>query len=477
MAAHTKAFFNALIWRFLGTIGVGLTRFSFTVVLARLLNPGDFGIFGYAMLFISFALIISDLGLRAAIVQRYDLDERHISTVCTLSVVAACVVCFFLCLYSYFFLQGIQSQVFMALSLVPLVTSLGLPQSAILERNMDFRTLQIIEAVSAWLSYAIAVLMALAGHGVWSLVCNAISATALYALMCVFVCRTPHLHFSGFKQAKGLLKFGIGNTLARIANYFSSKGDSFVVGLCFPSEALGGYNMASQFATLPSNQSVSVITGVLFPYYASLQLDARTLNDRYLAILQVTALILIPFSAYFSVIMPEALLLVLGSKWTDYTQPAQVLCFAGLFGALYTQSDCLLRARGIVYKQSAVHGAFGFILLVAATLGSRFGLTAVATAVTVCLFCKHFALAKTIHNETRLGWGQFLRAHAWGVWVGAFVMMSCQLLAFFCRLKGFQSYVTVTLVTGWMFLIVSLAVTIMLSRIKEVIGAAWASEP
>lgn len=456
---------DAVKWRLLGTASIAVTRFLFAMVLARLLTPLDYGLLNYAMIYLGFASIISDLGLRPAIVQRSELGEQHLITGFFLSFTLGCLMSLLLYRASFFFSDVLSAQVFRFMSILPAVTSLGVVQSAVLERYLDFKNLQAMEFISLCFGSGIAVVLAFMGYGVWSLVYSAITGAAVYSLMCIFRWGIPSFNLPRLKETGDLLSFGMGNTLARIANYFSIKADNFVISLNFPFEALGGYNMAFAIASLPSIQFTTVVTGVLFPAFARIQFDSQSLRKKYLLSLQLTALLFFPFFACFGVLMPEFFALILGRQWLDYIQPAQVLCFASLFGVLYTLTDCLVRARGAVYRQSLVHAVIGTMVFVSTALGSMFGLNGVAGAVSFSLFVKHILLANLARNEIGIKWSEFFLAHVSGLLLGSLIGLGSVIIAFYCRINCFPVAITCLLVISCSLVITYVTIRFMPSSL------------
>src|ERR1700743_2867368 len=80
MAAQ-KSFQNAIKWSFAGIWAERLLMAIFTVVLAALLGPQDFGLVGIAWVFVTFIQMFLDQGLTAALVQKKDLQQEHLDAV------------------------------------------------------------------------------------------------------------------------------------------------------------------------------------------------------------------------------------------------------------------------------------------------------------------------------------------------------------------------------------------------------------
>ena len=72
---------SGLRWNFLASFLKQLLNFVIGVILARLLSPSDFGLVGMVAVFTGFASVFMGQGFGAAIIQRQDLDGRHLDSI------------------------------------------------------------------------------------------------------------------------------------------------------------------------------------------------------------------------------------------------------------------------------------------------------------------------------------------------------------------------------------------------------------
>src|ERR1043165_343161 len=84
-ASMTHRTMSGMFWLLSGSGVQALLRIAVIVVMARLLAPADFGLVAGALVLIDFVEVFSDLGIGLVIVQRHDLDERHVRTGFTVS--------------------------------------------------------------------------------------------------------------------------------------------------------------------------------------------------------------------------------------------------------------------------------------------------------------------------------------------------------------------------------------------------------
>ncbi|MEI6499447.1 MAG: lipopolysaccharide biosynthesis protein, partial [Armatimonadota bacterium] len=239
---------TAIAWKFLSqgmTYGVQIVT---GIVLARLLMPKDFGVLGMATMVTGLVQIFQDLGMGQALVQRREVERRHVSAAFWGTLVMGALLCglaFLIAPYvGVFFKEPRMVPVLRTVALTFVISPFGTIPYAMLQRKMDFRT-PFYSGIAGALAYgAVGVTMALQGYGYWSLVGGLLSSTfASVLVLCVITRHLPPLvpNFNGMSE---LLNFGVGATGVGIFSYIAQQADYFVVGRRLDSAALGLYTRA-----------------------------------------------------------------------------------------------------------------------------------------------------------------------------------------------------------------------------------------
>ena len=144
------------------------------MVLARLLNPKDFGLVGMVTAFTGVLILFRDFGLSAAAIQRPVVTEEQLSTLFWINVaVGAGLVLLILAMAPFiamFYHEPRLLKVTAALSASFLFNAAGIQHGALLQRQMRFTTLAVISTISLVVSTALAIGAARAGWGYWALV-------------------------------------------------------------------------------------------------------------------------------------------------------------------------------------------------------------------------------------------------------------------------------------------------------------------
>src|ERR1700746_2845329 len=144
------------------------------MVLARLLSPNDFGLVGMVTAFTGVLTLFRDFGLSAAAIQRTNVTDEQISTLFWINMFVGGILGFLAVAsapaIAAFYNEPRLFGVTAVLALGFLFNAAGVQHSVILQRQMRFTALAIINTVGLIVGTAIAIGGAKAGYGYWALV-------------------------------------------------------------------------------------------------------------------------------------------------------------------------------------------------------------------------------------------------------------------------------------------------------------------
>jgi O-antigen/teichoic acid export membrane protein len=394
------------------------------IVLARLLSPADFGIVAAALIVIGFSAIFSQLGLGPALVQRRELEPRHVQTALAASFAFGLLLAGLLwvsapAIARFFHIES-SAEVLRALAWIFPVRGLSGVAECLVQRDLRFRWLAARDLISYALGYGlVGIALAWAGWGVWALVAAHITQTALNAAMLLSV-KPPALHpLPSWRAFVELMDFGAGFTIARVANFLAGQADNLVVGRMLGPVALGLYTRAYQLMAVPTTLFGDVLDRVLFPTMAKVQGDAPRLAAAYLQAVASIALVMLPMGVVMTVLAPELIIVLLGSRWVDVIQPFQVFAIGLLFRTSYKMSDSIARATGAVYRRAWRQAIYAVLVFAGAWVGTRWGITGVAVGVLVSLIINFTLMADLSLAVAHTTWRRFAEAHLPAVWSAA----------------------------------------------------------
>lgn len=364
-----------------------LLQLGATVILARLLSPKEYGLLGMVLVFTAFANNIADMGLGASIIQRSTLSDRHLNSVFWLNVVTGMALTALFALAAPLIARFYDEPQLRLLSAVIglnfFLGSLNVVQVSLLDRALNFRAKFWIEIVSSLVSGIVALTLAFSGAGVWSLVGQTLTQTAVRVVMMWGQSSwRPALSFD-VSAIRELMRFG-GHLMGFGAlMYWAMNVNKLVIGRWMGSAALGIYSLADKLMRLPFFNISDVTTTVMFPALSSIQHEPDAVRRAYLRGSRMIALLTFPMMIALGVLAEPAVLVVYGSKWRESIVVLQLLCCAGIVLATYNTSGWLFLSQGrtdILFRlgiYSTVVRALGVLI------GARWGLIGVASAYVV----------------------------------------------------------------------------------------------
>lgn len=376
-------------WSFVSKILNILLQLGSLSVLSRLLVPEDFGLLAIAMVVVTFGQIFSDAGISAAIVQRGTSSREELSSLYWLNVLGGVSVTlvYLLCIpvVEAFFVEPRLRELLLWLAPIFIFTAFGQQSRLLLEREMKFRAISIIETLNAVIAAAVAIGLATLGFGVLSLVWSSLASAALGACMLNLVCWRrwrPRMHFRG-ADVTPVLRFGLFQMGEKFLNYWGWQWDKIIIGLTLGSQLLGFYSLAYRLALYPIQTINPVLNRVTFPLFSKVQRDDAKLRGGFLFIIRSLSMVTMPIFAGVLVTSDLVVEVLLGAQWTASGPILSVLAILGFFFTIGNPIGSLLLAKG--------RADIGFYMNVwmtvtygaAAWIGSRFGVVGVAWALVV----------------------------------------------------------------------------------------------
>ena len=412
----TQRTITGMLWTSWGKGAYTVLQLGVLAVMARLITPAQFGVVSAAIVVIGFSAVFSQLGLGPALVQRGELEQRHLDTAFSASVLfgllLGTIIWFGAPVAAEFLRIPDVRPVLRALACVFVLQGLGVASESLLRRDLRFRWLANLDVVSYALGYgAVGIALALAGWGVWALVAGQISQSVVRngALL---IRRPPRLPPSLEGRAfRELLYFGGGFTLAKAANYVAVQGDNMVVGRFLGPQALGFYGRAYSLMSAPAYAFGTVLDQVLFPAMAKVQHEPQRLAMAYRRGVSLIALLVLAPSAALILLGPEFIGVVLGHRWALAVPSFQVLALGMLFRTSYKMSDSLARSTGVVYQRAWRQVLYAGLVLLGAGIGQFWGIVGVAWGALLALTVNFFVMAELSVRVTSMTWANFWEAH------------------------------------------------------------------
>jgi len=359
------------------------------LVLARLLAPSDFGLMAAAMVVLGFAQAFADGGVSQALL-RSKSDTPEIRSSLYWLNIAVSVCAFVVVMASSSFVENFYgakgvAEVLRWASVVFLLVPWGLQFQILLQKNLRFRTLAIVQVAATIAGTAVAIASAALQAGALALVWGWVTTLGLQSLACAAIgWRTwpPTLRFRRSDLAD-YLGFGGYQMAQRIANHLASYVDYLIVGLFLGPTALGVYSLAYQLVVRPLVYLNPIIVNVAFPIFAQKQDDNDALGRGYVHVVQILGYIVFPLLVGLGVFAPVIVPLVLGAKWSAAIPVLQILAGVGAVRSIYNPAGPVVLAKGRPELILWLNVRFLGIMTLALIGASQAGLQAVAWTVLI----------------------------------------------------------------------------------------------
>ncbi len=383
------------------------------IVLARLLDPSDFGLIAMASVFTALMAVLIDLGIPSALIQRAKLDPEHLDTGFWMgaAIGASLLVAGLLAapLIAWMFDEPRLAGVVRLLSVNFVFVGLSGTATAVLKRGMQFKLLAIRSISASLVGGVVGITMAVMQFGAYSLVGQRLAETLTQLALLWIACPwRPSMRFSP-GHGRDLLSFGLNVLGTRVMNFFSRRSDDFLIGFFLGSVALGYYVVAYRLIRIVLEVLTKSLSSVLLPALSRLQHDRGRLREAYLRALRLLAMVTVPVFAGIGVLAPNLVIALFGDAWRPSINVTRILSVAGLLQALFFLNAPTMKAIGKPSWVMRMAVLDGITNVAAFAIAVHWGIAAVAAAFTIRLVLfsplRFYLLRKLIDVDT----GSFFR--------------------------------------------------------------------
>jgi len=325
-------------------------QFFVSIMLARLLAPEHFGIVAVLSVFISLSAIFIDGGFSYALIQHQDITTvDECSVFCFnvgLAIVAATLLCAAAPWIASYFKQPVLRPLAYLMSVDLLLKASSGVQKAMLTKRLNIRSVFIVGLAASLISGVLAVVLALAGFGVWSLAGQTIVSSGITTVLLWWL--YPLRPLSGFRVASLAKLFGFGKYMmvSSLLNAAYSSLLTVLVAKLFSARNLGFYLRAQGTQTIPVNLLSNTIERVALPVLSTTATDHDQLVRGIRRLLTGMMLINVPTMLGLAALSEQVIATLFGAKWLPAVPYLQVLCLAGVFWPMHVVNLTALLAQG-----------------------------------------------------------------------------------------------------------------------------------
>jgi O-antigen/teichoic acid export membrane protein len=379
-----QSFRRSIAWATAGQAAYFVLQFAGSVIVARLLNPFETGVFVAAMALIGVIGILQSLGLSSYLVRERVLDDSILATAFTINGAIACVLALLIAGFGLvsehmFAASGIR-QIFFWLAAMPLIGALGFLPITMLEREGNFRIGALIRIISTFAGTTATVLFAYAGHSFMSLAYGQVIGASVSTIV-VSLAAPHHVRFRvGLTRWRQVGTFGLHMLLIAGMNRAALRLSDLILGRVLGLGALGLYARSSSINAMLWDSVHMAIGRVVFVDLSKAAEEEGLLRVRYLRVLEIMTALLWPAFAGLAVLAGPFIGTVYGAKWLPATMPLTMLCVASILQVSVTMTWELLVVGGETGRQARLETLRSVVSVLLFAAGCSISLTAAAAS-------------------------------------------------------------------------------------------------
>ena len=402
MSLKQKTIYGAM-WSFVEAVFLKGLSFGAMVFLARWLGPIDFGLMGMIAVFIGIGTSLVNSGMTSSIIRTKNAGDADFTTVFYMNMGMSLLVyaiMYYLAPYiAAFYGQEVLIDIIRVYSLVFIISAFSAVQLAILNKEMRFKRIMLLNAPSIIIGVSVGLFLGYNNYGVWSIISMYMTSQIILSLLLwITGSWKPSLNFSK-EKLKYHYNFGYKIMLSGLLDTVFKNSYQIIIGKFFPVQTLGHYERAKRFNDYPSVTITGILGKVTYPMLAQLQDDTARLSKIYRRLLRMAFFIIAPLMLGLAAMAEPLFAMVLGPEWVPAVPYFQILSLAAILHPIhafnvnvlkvYGRSDLFLKLE--VFKKA--------ILTLALIIGFQFGVIGLVWS---SVFTSIISLAINMYYSSKL---------------------------------------------------------------------------
>lgn len=379
-ARRTRASVAGVAWNLL-TVGLSsVLALSVFLATSRVLSPADFGAVALAAAAVAIVSMIVPMAFGEALIQRRDLEPRHLDSVFWMTLGAGLAVYGALWLATPILAAwtglGVLTAILPVLGLRILFDAAATVPASLVARRMQFRYTALRSLLANAVAAALCVWLVFEGYALWALVLSQIANGFVAMAVALVAARWRPGAAVSLGALRDLWSFGLYAMGGRILN--QARLDQALMGLVLGASTLGLYYFAQRLFTMLRDLTAGAFGPVANVLMASLQAEPEKRRKAFGMASFASAALAFPMFSGLIVLAPQAVPIVFGPQWAEAIFPLQCLSVVGMMAGVGTVQAALIRNLGrpdwwFWYQTATKSG--GLLAIVAL---APFGLDAIA---------------------------------------------------------------------------------------------------
>lgn len=338
------------LWRFAERCAAQLVTLIVSIILARILTPSDFGTVSLVMVFTTIMQVFVDSGLGTALIQKKNADDLDFSSVFYFNF-AVCLILYAGMFIAAPYIAGFYNDV----SLTPIIRVISLTivisgvkgiQQSYVSRNMLFKRFFFATLGGTIFSAFLGIGMAYAGCGVWSIVAQQLSNTAIDTLILWITVKWRPKKMFSWSRLKSLLSYGWKLLASSLLDTVYNNLRNLVIGKIYTSADLAYYNQGDKFPKVVITNINASIDSVLLPSMSGEQENCERVKSMTRRAIKTSTYIMAPLMMGLLFCAEPIVKLLLTEKWLPCVPYLRIFCFTYMFWPIHTANLNAIKAMG-----------------------------------------------------------------------------------------------------------------------------------
>ncbi len=366
---------HSIFWSAIQQFGRQGFGFVFSILLARLLLPEQFGYIAMIMVFININITLIDSGLTQSLIREDQENQSDYSTIfffnLGMSVLLYTILYFGAPYVAGFYDQPILHNLIRWQGILIIIHALSLVQETQMIKQLDFKTQFFASLPSIVIAGCIAIYMAYTGFGLYALVAYYVLDAGIRSIFLWFLSDWKPQFIFKIDKLKHHFKFGLHLSLSEVLETAFNEIYTIILGKYFSPAHLGHFNRAYAMQRMPVSNISSILNKVTYPIFAKIKHNNSKLKEMYAKLLLLVVFCLTPVLLFLGILGEALFRLILTEKWLPAVPYFKILCLAGITYPLNSYNINLLKIKGQseailriqILKKVVLALSIGFIFL------------------------------------------------------------------------------------------------------------------
>jgi len=445
---------------FSAEVATRMLQLGISIILARILGPSVFGVYGVCLIFYRLVGAVGDLGFGTVIIQKEIVKGKVIVSVAALSLLFSCSLGVGLYIFAnsatlYFSYDGLAA-LLRALSFIVALEGLCIILRSIYIRELRYQALSTIQLLAIVAGGVISLFLAFQGMGVWSLIFGLFAEIGLQVTLFIVFIRHDYMMQVDSSFIRENYNSALKILLARLIYYLNINMGALLIGKFLGVYALGLYVVAYGLVDTPVQRISKSVGMVSFAALSKFQNDIVEYEKTYESIKYYYSLIVFAVFMGLFIISEEFIAIFYGAGWKGMVTPLRVLCFVGIFRSLLVISSAALLALNKTGVELAIAFTQSIIMMILLIILIKYEITGACLALAFAHGLGYFVSLHYIRHEIKIK-NKIIFNHLYNAFVPSVAMVFVWFLSKLVldgRITEFSMLIFNTFVCGSCFILI-----------------------